>query len=274
MMTRWLIVMLIGSWGGGHWAVGQDKMEGVACPVMAQATAKSTKSADYRGGKVYFCCDKCLNAFQTEPEKYAVNANRQLVQTGQFEQVACPITGNPVNSAQTEEVGGVPVSFCCGGCKGRVANAADDAAKAGMIFTSAAFEKGYAAKQDPIKVEGVKCMFMVRKDVNPEKFAEFEGGKVFFCCDNCLKRFNTDPKAHATKAHHQLVRTGQVKQTACPISGHEVDKDVVTEVGGVKVAFCCADCQGKVTGAESDDARVEMIFGADGYKRGFSKKDE
>ncbi len=267
-----LMIFVCGSWLG-QVAQAQDKLEGVHCPVMAQATAKSSKVAEYHGGQVYLCCDKCLATFQANPEKYAVRANQQLVQTGQFKQVACPLSGNAVNELQTTNVGGVAVAFCCGGCKGRVEGAENESAKSEMVFASAAFDKGFAAVQDEIKLEGVKCMFMVRKDVNPEKFAEFEGGKVFFCCDNCLKRFHSKPEDFTTKAHHQLVRTGQVKQTACPISGHDVADGVVTEVAGVKVGFCCENCQAKVVTAESDDARLEIVFGAEGYKKGFSKKE-
>ncbi|HMP80942.1 MAG TPA: hypothetical protein PKD54_15915 [Pirellulaceae bacterium] len=273
MMIRVLsgLVLACGWFASG--LVAQDQLEGVKCPVMEQAAAKAGKVVEYQGGKVFFCCDRCVAKFQAEPDKFAARANHQLVRTGQFNQVACPLSGNPANELQTTDVGGVSVAFCCGGCKGNVANAESDAAKMEMVFASTAFSKGFAAAADDIDLKDVKCMFMVRKDVNPEKFAEFEGSKVFFCCDNCLKRFNSKPEDHATKAHHQMVRTGQVKQTACPISGHDMDDEVVTEVAGVKVRFCCAHCQAKVTDAETDEQRVELIFGAEGYKNGFSKKD-
>lgn len=39
------------------------------CPVMGNAITKELY-ADYRGQRVYFCCQGCVEPFNKEPEKY------------------------------------------------------------------------------------------------------------------------------------------------------------------------------------------------------------
>lgn len=95
-----------------------------------------------------------------------------------------------------------------------------------------------------------------------DKFVEYKGGKVYFCCGGCPEKFKADSAKFASKANHQLVATGQAKQEKCPLSGGACKEDKFTEVGGVKVLFCCDGCKGKVEKAEGD-AKVDAVF-ADG----------
>ena len=57
------------------------------------------------------------------------------------------------------------------------------------------------------------------KGCNPEKSADFAGGKVYFCCGNCAGAFEKDSTKFAAKAHQQMVSTGQLVQKGCPFSG-------------------------------------------------------
>jgi YHS domain-containing protein len=119
------------------------------CPVSGKAAVKSV-SADYRGGKVYFCCPGCIAPFKKNTAKYAAKANEQLVVTGQAKQVACPITGRPVNPAKSLEVGGVKVCFCCGGCQGKVKKA-DAAEQIDLVFGKKGFAKGFKVETESSK---------------------------------------------------------------------------------------------------------------------------
>jgi YHS domain-containing protein len=111
------------------------------CPVSG-APAKKESAVDYKGGKVYFCCDGCPASFKKDTAKYAAKANQQLVVTGQAKQAKCPLTGGKCNPAAALEVGGVQACFCCDGCKGKVAKAsAEDQVK--MVFDDEAFAKGF-----------------------------------------------------------------------------------------------------------------------------------
>lgn len=97
--------------------------------------------------------------------------------------------------------------------------------------------------EDKPDLKGVKCPIS-GKDVVAEGVADYNGGKVYFCCKNCPEAFKKDSAKFATKANHQMVQTGQLKQTACPMSGKECKAGTEVDVNGVKVAFCCNNCKG------------------------------
>ena len=133
----------------------------------------------------------------------------------------------------------------------------------------------WAAEEGKINLENIKCIMAPSKAANPEKSAEFKKGKVFFCCDGCKGKFEKDKEKFATKANHQLVATKQYTQKACPFSGGDVNPEKTTKVNGVEVGFCCGNCLGKVEKAEGDE-KVEMVFGAKAFDKGFevAKKEE
>ncbi len=117
-------------------------LTGAKCPI-GNAQAMAGMSVDYKGGKVYFCCDGCPQAFQADPAKYAAKANHQLFVTGQAKQIACPLTGERISSGVSAKIAGSTVEFCCPSCRDAVDNASDDAAKLDKVFGDEAFEKGF-----------------------------------------------------------------------------------------------------------------------------------
>jgi len=120
-----------------------------------------------------------------------------------------------------------------------------------------------------IKLEGVKCLVAGNKPASAENASDYKGGKVFFCCGNCKKAFDGDTAKHAVKANHQLVVTGQAKQSKCPLSGGPCKEDKVLEVAGAKVYFCCDNCKGKVAAAKGDDQAAMVFSDAAFEKAGF-----
>lgn len=123
----------------------KDKLAGVKCPVSKQKV-KEASSVDYKGGKVYFCCDMCPKAFAKDTAKFATKANQQLVATEQAKQVKCPITGRDTKDGTEVEVGGVEVAFCCMNCQGKVNKAKGDD-QLNLVFSDTAFGKGYEVKK-------------------------------------------------------------------------------------------------------------------------------
>jgi YHS domain-containing protein len=92
-----------------------------------------------------------------------------------------------------------------------------------------------------------------------DKTADFNGGKVQFCCDQCPKAFAKDPAKYAAKANLQLAQTGQLKQTACPLTAKPVAADKSVDVAGVKVGLCCGGCLAKASKVSGDEL-VTLIF--------------
>lgn len=120
-----------------------------------------------------------------------------------------------------------------------------------------------------IKLEGVKCLVAGSKAASPDQSAAHKGGKVFFCCGNCKKAFESEPAKFAVKANHQLVVTGQAKQAKCPLSGGPCKDDKFVEIAGAKVYFCCDNCKGKVAGAKGDEQAALVFSDAAFEKAGF-----
>jgi len=118
-------------------------------------------------------------------------------------------------------------------------------------------------------MEGVKCILNPDVDAKAESSAEHMKGKVYFCCNGCVKKFNADPEKYMAAANHQLVATGQYKQKACPFSGGAVTDGNSVKVGETEVGMCCGNCKGKVEGTEDMAAKVEMVFAKASFEKGF-----
>lgn len=116
-------------------------------------------------------------------------------------------------------------------------------------------------------VSNAKCP-VSGKPAKEDAAVDFDGGKVYLCCQNCPKAFEGNTAKFAAKAHHQMVVTGQAKQECCPFSGKPIKDDQSSDVGGVKVGFCCAGCKAKVEKAAADK-QVEMVFGSGAFKKAF-----
>lgn len=115
------------------------KLEGVKCLVNPKAAAKV--GVDFKKGKVYFCCKNCAAKFAKNKDKMAVAANQQLVSTKQYKQAKCPVSGRALNAEKYVKIGATKVTFCCDGCKGKVAKAGKKGAE--LVFNDKSFTKGF-----------------------------------------------------------------------------------------------------------------------------------
>ncbi|RMF37206.1 MAG: hypothetical protein D6753_18070 [Planctomycetota bacterium] len=134
-------------------AADKVSLDGVKCLMNPKAAAKADKSADWKEGKVYFCCGNCQAKFtkldDAGKEKIAAKANMQLVATKQYKQGACPFSGGKLNPDTAIEVGAAKVAFCCNNCKGKAEKLSDEE-KVAQLFGEKAFAK---AKFAPAKSE-------------------------------------------------------------------------------------------------------------------------
>ena len=127
-------------------------LEGVKCVVEGERGANANFSVEHNGGSVYFCCRGCMEKFNADQEAetptMSTKANHQMVVTEQFTQSSCPLTGKALGADHVCNVGGVEVSFCCGGCVAKMANAEGLAEKAEMVFADEPFERAFAKKTE------------------------------------------------------------------------------------------------------------------------------
>ena len=251
---------------------GGDDLTGIKCVVMGEKAAKKDKAVKYMDGEVYLCCPGCVKKFEKDPSKFEVKADHQLVLTKQYVQKGCPFSGGAVKDGLTVEVGGTNVGFCCEGCQKKVATAKDVAAKASLVFTKAAFEKGFEKKADKeVDLKDVKCFLMPKRPASKDHAVDYRDGKVYFCCKGCPTKFAKDKAKYATLANEQLVSTGQYTQKACPFSGGAVDEEKTVKINGQEVQFCCGNCVKKVNDAGDDKAKAELVFSDKSFEKGFEK---
>lgn len=129
----------------------------------------------------------------------------------------------------------------------------------------------WAADEADSKLDKIQCV-VAKKQVNPEKSADYKEGKVYFCCDGCSGKFKKDVEKFAKKANMQLVATKQYEQKKCPLSGGDLNPETALKVGDATVAFCCNNCKGKVAAAEGEKQLV-MVFSEEAFKKaGFAPK--
>ena len=117
-------------------------LNGVKCVVKPTAAVKHDVSLDYRGGKIYFCCEGCRRTFEKESDKFSARANLQLVQTKQAQQAHCPMSGQECSGDSKIAFLGTEVAFCCDGCKSHFEDATADE-KLELAFGNKAFEKAF-----------------------------------------------------------------------------------------------------------------------------------
>ena len=110
------------------------------CPVSGKA-CNPGESADFAGGKVWFCCGNCSGKFKGDSAPFAAKAHQQMVSTGQLVQKGCPFSGGPVKEGTKIAIGDAEVGFCCPNCKGKVEKATPDE-QVTMVFGK--IEKGFA----------------------------------------------------------------------------------------------------------------------------------
>lgn len=130
-----------------------------------------------------------------------------------------------------------------------------------------------ATAADEAKKEAAVLCPVSGKPIDKTKAADYKGGQVYFCCENCPKAFAKDTAKFAPKANAQFVATKQAEQVKCPISGAKFNPEKTLAVNGVDVRFCCDNCKGKVEKAEKAE-QVNLVFGDKAFEKAYEVKKE
>jgi YHS domain-containing protein len=135
-----------------------------------------------------------------------------------------------------------------------------------MLLVLALFAAQALKAEDKAPGKDVKCP-VSGKSINPEAFVEFNGGKVYLCCQGCPAAFKKDTAKYAAKANNQMAQTGEIVEVACPLTGKPLNAETAIDISGAKVAFCCNNCKGAIEKLSPDD-QVTKVFGdiSKGYK--------
>ncbi len=101
-------------------------------------------------------------------------------------QTICPVMGGKIDSTIYTDIQGQRVYLCCAGCIKPMQKDPD------KYFQKAAAESVlFENIQEVCPVSGEK---LEEKSV----FADFEGRRVYFCCEDCADMFEKDPQKYLT----------------------------------------------------------------------------
>ncbi len=143
----------------------------------------------------------------------------------------CPVTGEPANLAVSVATDEGPVFFCGEDCVAKYQ--ADPGKYSAKVAAQGKALAGRAKVQVTCPVTG--------KPVDKKVHVEHEGKKVYFCCGECVGKFQESPKKYMA-----ALLNSHTCQTKCPVMGGEIDPAVSTTLAsGLKVYFCCKGCDKK-----------------------------
>jgi YHS domain-containing protein len=275
---RLSIVVILAITGIGSVACAQDiDLKNIKC-VVDDKPASSKYVVPFNYAKVFLSTPKAAALMEADNKKrskgkYVAKANHQLALTKQYHQTKCCVGEDaPLSDDIATDIEGVTVKFCCKSCKALVDEEKDPEAKLQMVFGYREFRKGFEKTVSPYFQEDLKCFIMPEKSVKNKYTLDHNGGTAFLCCSSCVKRIDRDPEKYNAGLNHQLVQTGQFKQTTCPITGGKTNDEMAIEIEGVSIKFSDQASRDKVKNLADEQAVVDLIFNNTQFKKSFAKK--
>jgi YHS domain-containing protein len=124
-------------------------------------------------------------------------------------QTHCPVMGGPIDSTVFTDIQGQRVYHCCAGCQAPLKADPD------KFFKKAA--------ADGILFENIQTTCPVSGEELKEEtaFTDFEGRRIYFCCEGCVETFGKDAQAFLSKMDKAGEETKETKEPMKPMkSGH------------------------------------------------------
>lgn len=117
-----------------------------------------------------------------------------------------------------------------------------------VTLAAAAFAAGEPKAQTTCPVSG--------QNIDKKVFVDYQGQRVYFCCNKCPAEFRKDPEKYFAKIAADGVQLENI-QTECPVSNEklgegDMGKPVAYPYKGRTVMLCCKMCQPKF---EKDPAK-------------------
>ena len=91
----------------------------------------------------------------------------------------CPVSGGPVSEKYRAEYNGQYVYVCCEGCVNEFKKNPET-----FVAKMSKEERELIKTNEVCPVSG--------EPIDKTKFVEFEGRKVYFCCDHCVEKYKKD----------------------------------------------------------------------------------
>lgn len=219
------------------------------CPVSGEELGHEGDPVvrEFDGREVRFCCDDCVEKFEADPAGYLAKIDEQIIaqQRMHYPLTTCIVSGESM--IEDGKFTGVDVvyknrlvRFCCDKCAGKFAK---DPASVLAKLDKAMIEQQRAAY--PLNTCVISGEELGGMGDPVEKL--YMNRLVRFCCERCVGKFEKDLAGGMAKldaAYAEAQRAAA--NTACPVSGEELDDEAIELVAGQKlVRFCCEKCEAK-----------------------------
>ncbi len=140
----------------------------------------------------------------------------------------CPVMDEPAHLGITVATDDGPVFFCCEGC---IPKYQEDPGK--YTAKVGAQRKALA---DRARVQ-VTCP-VSGEAIDQKVFVESNGKKVYFCCEGCAGKYQSNPVKYAG-----ALAGSYSYQTICPVMGGKINPQVSTTLStGETIYYCCPGC--------------------------------
>lgn len=172
------------------------------CPVMGGKINKDIY-ADYEGKRVYFCCKSCVAKFKEDPEKYIKKLEKENVKIKDISkpQEICPVMGGKIDKEIYSDYQGQRVYFCCPSCVDK--------------FKENPEKYIEKLKKEHVRIKDVRkpqetCPVMGGK-IDKSIHADYEGKRVYFCCQACVSKFEENPEKYLQKMREKGEKPEEIK---------------------------------------------------------------
>jgi hypothetical protein len=158
------------------------------CPVSGDEI-KGDDHVGWQCVRVRLCCPGCKPRFERAPGAALGRLGLKVVRDGDsvvidLENATCAIMSKAAKRDIFADIGGMRLHVCCSRCQAKVTRAPSQAFK----------RLGYGYTPAVIDLRNTTCP-MSGKPVADGKFADHDGIRVRFCCDDCPAAFAKDPAA-------------------------------------------------------------------------------
>ena len=101
----------------------------------------------------------------------------------------CPVMGGPINKEAFVDYNGKRVYFCCSGCDEKFLEDPE-------TYLKKMKDEGVVLDDAPILQEN--CL-VTGKPINKEIYTDYNGTRVYFCCEGCKPKFEKSPEKYLKK---------------------------------------------------------------------------
>ncbi|MBN2415348.1 hypothetical protein JXO52_05880 [bacterium] len=101
-------------------------------------------------------------------------------------QTTCPVMGGAINKEIYTDYNGMRIYFCCAGCIETFRNDAEP-------YLTKMKEAGVIPEKAPVTQKNCP---VTGNPVDEKVFADYNGTRIYFCCQGCVETYLKDPEIY------------------------------------------------------------------------------